>query len=180
MLNKSIDIPTDNLFASPIFAQDIKQRFQDNLMIVSPDVGGVVRARKLSNRVNGQLAIVDKRRPRAGQSEVMNIIGNVEGYHCLLIDDIVDSAGTLCNAASALLQNGAKSVSAYITHGVLSGEAINRVNKSNLEKLFVTDSICPNKNIINNPKFGIISIANLIGEAMKRISEENSVSDLFD
>ena len=175
------DIPTDNLFAAPVFVDDIKKRFNgQNLMVVSPDVGGVVRTRALGNRIGADLAIVDKRRERAGESEVMNIIGDVTDRHCLLVDDIVDSGGTLCNAAEALLGNGAKSVSAYITHGVLSGEAVNRVNNSQLEKLLITDTIQPTKEILSSEKFGIIKIAELIGEAMRRTTDEHSVSSLFD
>ncbi|MBE8220985.1 MAG: ribose-phosphate pyrophosphokinase [Alphaproteobacteria bacterium] len=175
------DIPTDNLIAAPTFIDDIKQRFDlDNLMVVSPDVGGVVRTRDLGNRIGADLAIVDKRRPRAGESEVMNIIGEVSGRHCLLVDDIVDSAGTLCNAAAALRKAGAISVSAYVTHGVLSGEAVERVSGSDLEKLLITDTIQPTQRVLDSDKFAIIEIADLMGEAIKRISGENSVSSLFD
>ena len=175
------DIPTDNLFAAPVFVDDIKERFNgQNLMVVSPDVGGVVRTRALGNRIGADLSIVDKRRERAGESEVMNIIGDVTDRHCLLVDDIVDSGGTLCNAAEALLANGAKSVSAYITHGVLSGEAVNRVNNSQLEKLLITDTIQPTEAILGSDKFGVIKIAELIGEAMRRTTDEHSVSSLFD
>ena len=175
------DIPTDNLFAAPVFVDDIQSRFSDQeIMVVSPDVGGVVRTRALGNRIGADLAIVDKRREKAGVSEVMNIIGDVAGRHCLLVDDIVDSAGTLCNAASALIESGAISVSAYVTHGVLSGEAVNRVNNSKLEKLLITDTIQPTDNILQSEKFEVIPIANLIGEAMRRTSEEHSVSSLFD
>ena len=175
------DIPTDNLFAAPVFVDDIKERFNgQNLMVVSPDVGGVVRTRALGNRIGADLSIVDKRRERAGESEVMNIIGDVTDRHCLLVDDIVDSGGTLCNAAEALLANGAKSVSAYITHGVLSGEAVNRVNNSQLEKLLITDTIQPTEAILGSEKFGVIKIAELIGEAMRRTTDEHSVSSLFD
>ncbi|MBE8191349.1 MAG: ribose-phosphate diphosphokinase, partial [Alphaproteobacteria bacterium] len=152
----------------------------DNLMVVSPDVGGVVRTRDLGNRIGADLAIVDKRRPRAGESEVMNIIGEVSGRHCLLVDDIVDSAGTLCNAAAALRKAGAISVSAYVTHGVLSGEAVERVSGSDLEKLLITDTIQPTQRVLDSDKFAIIEIADLMGEAIKRISGENSVSSLFD
>ncbi len=175
------DIPTDNLFAAPVFVEDIHARFKDReLMVVSPDVGGVVRTRALGNRIGADLAIVDKRRERAGVSEVMNIIGDVSGRDCLLVDDIVDSGGTLCNAAAALLENGANSVSAYITHGVLSGEAVNRVNASKLEKLCITDTIQPTEAILSSDKFGVINIAPLMGEAMRRTSDEHSVSSLFD
>jgi ribose-phosphate pyrophosphokinase len=176
------DIPTDNLFAAPVFVDDIQSRFQKDqeLMVVSPDVGGVVRTRALGNRIGADLAIVDKRRERAGESEVMNIIGDVSGRACLLVDDIVDSAGTLCNAATALINAGATSVSGYVTHGVLSGEAVNRVNKSQLENLLITDTIQPTPEILASPKFDVIKIAPLIGEAMRRTSEEHSVSSLFD
>ena len=175
------DIPTDNLFGAPVFVDDIKARFNgDNLMVVSPDVGGVVRTRALGKRINADLAIVDKRREKAGESEVMNIIGDVSGRKCLLVDDIVDSAGTLCNAAAALMENGASSVSAYVTHGVLSGTATDRVNNSVMEKLLITDSIQPSEEVINSDKFSVITIAPLIGEAMLRTTEERSVSSLFD
>ena len=175
------DIPTDNLFGAPVFVEDIQSRFNgDDLMVVSPDVGGVVRTRALGKRINADLAIVDKRRERAGESEVMNIIGDVNGRKCLLVDDIVDSAGTLCNAAAALMDNGASSVSAYVTHGVLSGAATERVNNSVMEKLLITDSIQPSDDVINSDKFSVITIAPLIGEAMLRTTEERSVSSLFD
>ena len=175
------DIPTDNLFGAPVFVEDIQSRFNgDDLMVVSPDVGGVVRTRALGKRINADLAIVDKRRERAGESEVMNIIGDVNGRKCLLVDDIVDSAGTLCNAAAALMDDGASSVSAYVTHGVLSGAATERVNNSVMEKLLITDSIQPSEDVINSDKFSVITIAPLIGEAMLRTTEERSVSSLFD
>ena len=175
------DIPTENLFGAPVFVEDIQSRFNgDDLMVVSPDVGGVVRTRALGKRINADLAIVDKRRERAGESEVMNIIGDVNGRKCLLVDDIVDSAGTLCNAAAALMDNGASSVSAYVTHGVLSGAATERVNNSVMEKLLITDSIQPSEDVINSDKFSVITIAPLIGEAMLRTTEERSVSSLFD
>ena len=175
------DIPTDNLFGAPVFVEDIQSRVNgDDLMVVSPDVGGVVRTRALGKRINADLAIVDKRRERAGESEVMNIIGDVNGRKCLLVDDIVDSAGTLCNAAAALMDNGASSVSAYVTHGVLSGAATERVNNSVMEKLLITDSIQPSEDVINSDKFSVITIAPLIGEAMLRTTEERSVSSLFD
>ncbi len=176
------DIPTDNLFAAPVFVDDIKSRFNidQELMVVSPDVGGVVRTRALGNRIGADLAIVDKRRERAGESEVMNIIGDVSGRACLLVDDIVDSAGTLCNAATALINAGATSVSGYVTHGVLSGQAVERVNKSQLDNLLITDTILPTAEILASPKFDVIKIAPLIGEAMRRTSDEHSVSSLFD
>ncbi|MGC6471629.1 MAG: ribose-phosphate pyrophosphokinase [Parvibaculales bacterium] len=174
------DIPTDNLFAAPVFVKDIERRFEgEELMVVSPDVGGVVRTRALGKRIGADLAIVDKRREKAGVSEVMNIIGDVNGRSCLLVDDIVDSGGTLCNAAEALLENGAKSVSAYITHGVLSGKAVERVENSKLEKLLITDTIQPTQEVLNSNRFDIISLAPLFGEAMLRTSEERSVSSLF-
>lgn len=175
------DIPTDNLFAAPVFVEDINKRFsKDNLMVVSPDVGGVVRTRALGNRIGAELAIVDKRRERAGESEVMNIIGDVAGRNCLLVDDIVDSAGTLCNAAAALIDAGAISVSAYVSHGVLSGSAVERVDASKLEKLLITDSILPRPEIVASKKFEVIPIADLLGEALRRTADENSVSSLFD
>ena len=176
------DIPTDNLFAAPVMAADIQARYGDeDLMVVSPDVGGVVRARALAKRLdNAPLAIVDKRRDRPGESEVMNIIGDVSGRHCILIDDIVDSGGTLCNAAQALLDQGAASVAAYITHGVLSGGAVARVDKSALKELVITDSIRPTDAVRDSAKVRILPIAPLIGEAVRRIADESSVSSLFD
>ena len=176
------DIPTDNLYAAPVMAADIQSRQNgEPLMVVSPDVGGVVRARALARRLdNAPLAIVDKRRERAGQSEVMNIIGDVKGQSCILIDDIVDSGGTLCNAAQALLDAGAKSVSAYITHGVLSGAAVDRVNASALRELVITDSILATDAAKDSPRIRILPIAPLIGEAIRRIADESSVSSLFD
>jgi ribose-phosphate pyrophosphokinase len=176
------DIPTDNLFAAPVMAADIQARYGDqDLMVVSPDVGGVVRARALAKRLdNAPLAIVDKRRDRPGESEVMNIIGDVSGRHCILIDDIIDSGGTLCNAAQALLDQGAKSVTAYITHGVLSGGAVARVDGSALEELVITDSIRPTDYAKDSQRIRILTIAPLIGEAVRRIADESSVSSLFD
>ncbi len=175
------DIPTDNLMAGPVLTADIKQHLQgDDLMVVSPDVGGVVRARNIAKRLDADLAIVDKRRERAGVSEVMNIIGDVEGRRCILVDDIVDSAGTLCNAAEALKKHGAKSVYAYVTHGVLSGGAVARVTASELEGLVITDSILATEAQRLARNIRQVSIAPLIGEAMRRISEESSVSSLFD
>ncbi|MDC7683834.1 ribose-phosphate pyrophosphokinase [Asticcacaulis sp. BYS171W] len=176
------DIPTDNLVAIPFMARDIKDHYDNarQIMVVSPDVGGVVRARALADRLGGDLAIVDKRRPRAGESEVMNIIGDVTDRDCILFDDIVDSGGTLVNAAKALIDRGAKSVSAYISHGVLSGEAINRVAGSVLKELVITDSIEVPENIRNHPKIRIVGVAPLIGEAIRRIANEESVSKLFD
>ena len=176
------DIPTDNLFAAPVIAADIQARFSNrNLMVVSPDVGGVVRARGLAKRLdNAPLAIVDKRRERAGESEVMNIIGDVEGRTCILVDDIVDSAGTLCNAAAALRQQGAEEVFAYCTHGVLSGGAAARVAASELRELVVTDSIWSGEGDIEDGKIRRLTIAPLLAEAVRRIADESSVSSLFD
>ena len=176
------DIPTDNLFAAPVMSADIRARFgTQNLMVVSPDVGGVVRARALSKRLdNAPLAIVDKRRERAGESEVMNIIGDVEGRFCVLIDDIVDSAGTLCNAAAALLEAGAEGVVAYVTHGVLSGGAVARVEGSALRELVITDSIGNQEAIKDAAKVRHLTIAPLLAEAIRRIADESSVSSLFD
>ena len=176
------DIPTDNLFAAPTMAADIQARYGENdLVVVSPDVGGVVRARALAKRLdNAPLAIVDKRRERAGESEVMNIIGEVSGRNCIMIDDIVDSGGTLCNAAQALLDAGAKSVTAYITHGVLSGGAVARVDNSALKELVITDSILPTDAAKDSKRIRILPIAPLIGEAVRRIADESSVSSLFD
>jgi len=176
------DIPTDNLYAAPVMSEDIKARYSGkNLMVVSPDVGGVVRARAISKRLdNAPLAIVDKRRERPGDSEVMNIIGDVRGRFCVLVDDIVDSAGTLCNAAGALMQAGAEGVVAYVTHGVLSGGAVARVDGSALTELVITDSIGATDSVKAAQKIRRLSIAPLIGEAMRRIADESSVSSLFD
>ena len=176
------DIPTDNLYAAPVMAADIQARYGDqDLMVVSPDVGGVVRARALAKRLdNAPLAIVDKRRDRPGESEVMNIIGEVEGRHCVMIDDIVDSGGTLCNAADALLANGAKSVAAYITHGVLSGGAVARIDGSQLKELVISDSIRPTEAAEASDRIRILPMAPLVGEAIRRIADESSVSSLFD
>jgi ribose-phosphate pyrophosphokinase len=175
------DIPTDNLYTAPVFVRDIRENFDgEDLMIVSPDVGGVLRARGLAKRLNGDLAIIDKRRERAGESEVMNIIGDVHGRRCVLVDDIVDSAGTLCNAAKALMEAGAASVSAYVTHGVLSGGAIARITSSPLAELVTTDSIQATEAVRGSRKIRQISIAPLMAEAVRRISEESSVSSLFD
>ena len=176
------DIPTDNLYAAPVMSADIKARFSGkNLMVVSPDVGGVVRARALSKRLdNAPLAIVDKRRERPGESEVMNIIGDVAGRFCILVDDIVDSAGTLCNAAAALRAAGAEDVVAYVSHGVLSGGAVARVEGSTLSELVITDSIMPPEAVEGASKIRLLTIAPLLGEAIKRIADESSVSSLFD
>ena len=175
------DIPTDNLYASPVLVRDIKERFDlANLMVVSPDVGGVARGRGLAKRINAPLAIIDKRRERAGESEVMNVIGDVAGHTCILIDDIVDSGGTLVNAADALLANGAKDVYAYITHGVLSGGAVARIGSSKLKELVITDSIQPTEAVRATANIRVLSIADLIGEAIHRTASEESVSSLFD
>jgi ribose-phosphate pyrophosphokinase len=175
------DIPTDNLFAAPALTSNIKNKIKNTSpIVVSPDVGGVVRARIIAKRIGADLAIVDKRREKAGESEVMNIIGDVDGRACFIIDDIVDSAGTLCNASNALLEKGATEVYAYVTHGVLSGEAVQRVNKSSLTKLVVTDTIEESDLVLKSDKIEVISISSLLGEAIKRISDEKSVSSLFD
>jgi ribose-phosphate pyrophosphokinase len=173
------DIPLDNLYAAPVFTNDIRARY-DNVMIVSPDVGGVVRARAIASRIDADLAIIDKRRERAGVSEVMNIIGDVKGRRCIMVDDIVDSAGTLCNAAEALMKAGAVSVSAYVTHGVLSGGAVARVTSSPLEELVITDSIPATEAVKMAHNIRQITIAPLMAESIQRISEERSVSSLFD
>jgi len=176
------DIPTDNLYAAPVMAADIQARNGvQEVMVVSPDVGGVVRARALAKRLdNAPLAIVDKRRERPGESEVMNIIGNVKGRRCIMVDDIIDSGGTLCNAAQALLDAGATSVAAYITHGVLSGGAVARVNSSALTELVITDTIMPTDEAKSSERIRILPIAPLVGEAVRRIADETSVSSLFD
>jgi ribose-phosphate pyrophosphokinase len=175
------DIPTDNLFAAPVMVADIKShRDLKNTMVVSPDVGGVVRARALAKRIDAPLAIVDKRRERAGESEVMNIIGDVSGRNCILIDDIVDSGGTLCNAAEALLAAGAESVHAYITHGVLSGQAAQRIAASKLRELVITDTIRPTEAVEAAHNIRVVPIGKLIGEAIARTAREESVSSLFD
>jgi len=175
------DIPTDNLFAQPVMVRSVKDRYNGQpLTIVSPDVGGVVRARALAKRLDADLAIIDKRRERAGVSEVMNIIGDVKDQSCILVDDIVDSAGTLCNAAEALMKAGAKQVAAYVTHGVLSGGAVARVEASPLERLVITDSIQATEAVRVSRKIEQLTIAPLLGEAMSRISDERSVSSLFD
>jgi ribose-phosphate pyrophosphokinase len=175
------DIPTDNLFGAPVLVRDVKERLDGGpRMVVSPDVGGVVRARAFAKRIDATLAIVDKRRERPGESEVMNIIGDVEGRSCILVDDIVDSGGTLCNAADALLANGAKEVYAYITHGVLSGGAVSRIANSKLKELVITDSIQPTHAVNIARNIRVVSIAPLIGEAIGRTATESSVSSLFD
>ncbi len=175
------DIPTDNLFAVPVLARDVKDNYDlENTVVVSPDVGGVVRARALAKRIDAGLAIVDKRRERPGESEVMNVIGNVVGRDCILIDDIIDSGGTLCNAADALMNIGANSVTAYITHGVLSGGAVARITASRLKELVITDSIQPTSAIETAHNSRVLSVAELVGEAINRTSLEKSVSSLFD
>jgi len=175
------DIPVDNLYAAPLIAQDLKDHYDvSDLIIVSPDVGGVGRARGIAKRLDVGLAIVDKRRERAGVSEVMNVIGDVAGRRCVLVDDIVDSAGTLCNAAEALLEAEATAVVAYVTHGVLSAGAVARISASPLETLVITDSIRATEAIRVTDKVRELSIAPLIGEAIRRISDESSVSSLFD
>ncbi|WP_455476440.1 ribose-phosphate pyrophosphokinase [Bartonella sp. B17] len=174
------DIPTDNLYAVPVISRDVKIHYSlENVIVVSPDVGGVVRARSLAKRLNSLLAIVDKRRERPGESEVMNIIGDVSGKDCLLLDDIVDSGGTLCNAASALLKHGANSVTAYITHGVLSGNAIERITNSEMKELVITDSIMPTSAIESARNIRVLPVADLLGEAIARTAAEQSVSSLF-
>jgi len=175
------DIPVDNMFAAPLFTRDIQERYAGrDLMIVSPDVGGVVRARAVATRLNCDLAIIDKRRDRAGVSEVMNVIGDVSGRHCILVDDIVDSGGTLCNAATALIGHGASSASVYVTHGVLSGGAVARIAASPIETLTVTDSILATEAVRTANNIRQASIADLLAEAIRRISDESSVSSLFD
>ena len=175
------DIPTDNLFAVPVLARDVKESYDlDHTVVVSPDVGGVVRARALAKRIEARLAIVDKRRERPGESEVMNVIGDVTGANCILVDDIVDSGGTLCNAADALLDIGAASVTAYIPHGVLSGGAVARVTASRLKELVITDSIQPTSAVETAHNIRVLSVAELVGEAINRTALEKSVSSLFD
>jgi len=176
------DIPTDNLIAFPVFVKEIHERFSDtsNLLFVSPDVGGVGRTRALARKLDADLAIIDKRRERAGVSEVMNIIGDVRGRDCILVDDIVDSAGTLCNAAGALMEAGAKSVNSYVTHGVFSGGAVARITSSSIVNMMTTDSIQATEAVRVARNIKQISIAPLLGEAIRRIAEERSVSSLFD
>src|SRR5579875_2957738 len=175
------DIPTDNLYAAPVLVRDIlDQHGRHDLIMVSPDVGGVVRARNVARRLDADLAIIDKRRERAGDSEVVNIIGDVAGRRCILVDDIVDSAGTLCNAAQALIEAGASSVCAYVTHGVFSGGAVARVGDSPIKSLVITDSIQATQAVRDAHNIRQISIAPLMAEAIRRISEERSVSSLFD
>ena len=175
------DIPVDNLYAAPVITKDILKNYKDkDLVVISPDVGGVVRARGIAKRINGDLAIVDKRRDKANESEVMNIIGDINNRDCIIVDDIVDTAGTLCNAAEALINEGASSVSAYITHGVLSGPAIERIQNSKLKELVITDSIAPTKLILDASNIRILNLAPLIASAIRRISSDSSVSSLYD
>ena len=175
------DIPVDQLLAAPLFAKAIKTKFKDDKpLIVSPDVGGVVRARNLAARVDSDLAIIDKRRPKAGQSEVMHIIGDVAGRHCILVDDIVDSGGTLINASNALLNQGALTTSVYVTHGVLSGEAATRIQGSSLTAVYITNSIQANEITTTCDKIQQLDVSGLIGDAIDRIHNEKSVSSLFD
>ncbi len=175
------DIPLDNLYAAPVFERDMQKNFSsDNLVVVSPDVGGLVRARRIAQKINADLAIVDKRRPKAGVSEVMNIIGEVKSKNCIIVDDIVDSGGTLCNAAQALIDCGASSVSAYITHGILSGNANEKIAKSALKNLVITNSIEPRQETLLAENIRIINVADLLGQAIFNIAQEKSVSMLFD
>jgi len=175
------DIPTDNLFAAPVFVKDIEERYKDKpLVIVSPDVGGVVRARAIARRINANLAIIDKRREKAGSSEVMNIIGDVANHHCIIVDDIIDSGGTICNAAKALIDVGAISVDSYVTHGVLSGSAVTNISNSPLNSLVTTDSIKATEAVKMTNNIRQISIAPIIGEAIRRVHMEQSVSSLFE
>ena len=175
------DIPTDNLFAAPVFVKDIEEKYKGKpLVIVSPDVGGVVRARAIARRINANLAIIDKRREKAGSSEVMNIIGDVKNHHCVIVDDIIDSGGTICNAAQALIDVGAISVDAYVTHGVLSGSAVTNISNSPLSSLVTTDSIKATEAVKMTSNIRQISIAPIIGEAIRRVHMEQSVSSLFE
>ncbi|QNT77952.1 ribose-phosphate pyrophosphokinase [Entomobacter blattae] len=175
------DIPVDNLYAAPLFTRDIKERYSPkDLMIVSPDVGGVVRARQLAKRLDVDLAIIDKRRERAGVSEVMNVIGDVKGRHCLLVDDIIDSGGSLCNAAVALSEHGALSVGAYVTHGVMTGQAVEKVEASPIKMLTITNSILAPQKVASSQHIRQITIATLLAKAMRAVSDESSVSSLFD
>lgn len=175
------DIPTDNMVAGPVILKDIRERYDpEKLKIVSPDVGGVVRARGLAKRLGCDLAIVDKRRPEAGQSEVMNIIGDVKGHRCIMVDDMCDSGGTLCNAAAALKDAGATGVSAYVTHGVLSNNAVKRVEKSVLDEIVICDTIQPSNEDLKSKSLRVLGVAPLLGEAIRRIANEESVSKLFD
>ena len=174
------DIPVDNLFATPIFARHIKKNIKTNdLICIAPDVGGVERTRALSRRINVGIAIIDKRRPTPGKSEVMNIVGNVKNKTCVIVDDIIDSGGTIVNAAKALKNKGAKDIYAYITHAVLSSNAVDKIKKSHIKKLVTTDSIDNLKKIKKITKIEVISISSMMAEAIKRISNSTSVSSLF-
>ena len=174
------DIPVDNLFATPIFARHIKKKLnKKNLICVAPDVGGTARARALGKMLHLELAIIDKRRPAPGKSEVMNVIGNVKGKTCIIVDDIIDSGGTIINAANALKKNGAKDVHVYVTHGVLSGSAVDKIRKSIIKNLVITDTIDNNVKVKKAKNIEVLTISNLVGEAIKRISNSTSVSDLF-
>ena len=175
------DIPVDNLFAAPLYSRDIQDHYKGrDVMIVSPDVGGVLRARQIASRLNTDLAIIDKRRERAGHSEVMNVIGDVTDRDCILVDDLVDSGGTHCNAAEALMRNGARSVGAYVTHGVLSGSAVARIAAAPIEVMTITDSILATDGVRQAKNIRQLTIAPLMAEAVRRISDESSVSSLFD
>ena len=175
------DIPTDNLFAAPVFVKDIEEKYKNKpVVIVSPDVGGVVRARAIARRINANLAIIDKRREKPGSSEVMNIIGDVSNHHCIIVDDIIDSGGTICNAAQALIDVGAISVDAYVTHGVLSGSAVSNISNSPLNSLVTTNSIKATEAVNMSSNIRQISIAPIIGEAIRRVHMEQSVSSLFE
>ena len=175
------DIPTDNLFAAPVFVKDIEEKYKNKpVVIVSPDVGGVVRARAIARRINANLAIIDKRREKPGSSEVMNIIGDVSKHHCIIVDDIIDSGGTICNAAQALIEVGAISVDAYVTHGVLSGSAVSNISNSPLSSLVTTNSIKATQAVDMSSSIRQISIAPIIGEAIRRVHMEQSVSSLFE
>ena len=174
------DIPVDNLFATPIFSRHIKKNIKGrNLICVSPDVGGVERTRALARKLDIGIAIIDKRRPTPGKSQVMNVIGNVNNKTCIIVDDIIDSGGTIVNAAQALINRGAKEVHVYITHGVLSGEAVEKIKKSKIKKLVITDTIDNSSKVKKAKNIEVLSICNLLGEAIKRISNSTSVSDLF-
>ena len=174
------DIPTDNLYSSPIFIRDIKKNYKKNITFVSPDFGGITKAREIATQLKSDIAIMDKRRAEIGKSEIMNVIGNVKNKTCIIIDDIVDSAGTLCNAAKVIKKKGARDIAAYITHGVFSDKAIARISKSPIKRLVITDSIEPIQSTKNSTKISILSVADLLSEAIKRISSEKSVSVLFD
>tara|TARA_B100002051_G_scaffold235594_1_gene236135 strand:- start:21 stop:953 length:933 start_codon:yes stop_codon:yes gene_type:complete len=174
------DIPVDNLFATPIFSRHIKKKIKNkNLICVAPDVGGVERTRALARKLDIGLSIIDKRRPAPGKSQVMNVVGNVSGKTCIIVDDIIDSGGTIVNAADALIKRGAKEVHVYITHGVLSGEAVKKIKKSKIKKLVITDTINNSDKVKNSTNIEVLSISNLLAEAIKRISNSTSVSDLF-